>query len=381
MQGNDKLVTRYADVLLFAEDPGAANFVVELPRSLAAIGFNACLLATGVAAKYLPQYHVEFSVVPDDCDARRLLQSILPRLVVVGTSENSDSLGLQLILEARAANLPSVGVADQVTNCEFRFRGRTDDPLAYAPDWLLVPDEPTRQAYLALGYCEHRIVTCGHPWYDVIRSDMEVLQKKGQREIRAKLLPDLPGNRPVVAFIAEVSTGLDETQYRRSIDYTLSGKGNSSGRTEIVLEEFLEAVKHLVPRPYLVLRLHPKNREEEFARYLDEFDKISRTERPLDMVFAANYVVGMSSMLMMEAALIGRPTLSILPRPLERSWLASIAMGLTTCVTRREELVGAIANMLQESERPNKPPIFDDGLLGSLARTTNFLRELLTGSC
>jgi hypothetical protein len=67
-------------------------------------------------------------------------------------------VGLELIAEARLAQILSVGVVDAFGNTDHRFRGRTDDPLAYMPDWLLVPDEWTKAAYVALGYPQERTI-------------------------------------------------------------------------------------------------------------------------------------------------------------------------------------------------------------------------------
>src|SRR5436309_2738893 len=82
---------------------------------------------------------------------------------------------------------------------------------------------------------------------------------------------------------AELSTGLDPTEYQRSAQYSLDGWGTSTGRTEIVLEEFLDAVAMQDHRPFCVLRLHPKNDISQFTAYLPEFDQVSQRERGLEV--------------------------------------------------------------------------------------------------
>ena len=78
-----------------------------------------------------------------------------------------------------------------------------------------------------------------------------------------------------MVFVSEVSTGLNPDQYQMSPDYTLTGRGDKTDRYGIVLEEFIDATNGLKPRPYLVLRMHPKNTEEELAPFLKEFDQVS----------------------------------------------------------------------------------------------------------
>ena len=96
-------------------------------------------------------------------------------------------------------------------------------------------------------------------------------------------------NRPhsIVAqnvFAAEISTGMIPALYARSEDYSLHGSGRYHGRTEVVIEEFIQAAAVMQPRPYTILRLHPKNTREELAPFLDAFDDISQGGPGLDVV-------------------------------------------------------------------------------------------------
>lgn len=81
---------------------------------------------------------------------------------------------------------------------------------------------------------------------------------------------------------------------------------------------------------------------------LTEFDFISSGGSPLELIYAADLVVGLTSMLLLEAALLGKPTLSIVPRRGEMDFLPTIRMGITPCVTTREQLSSALAGLLQD---------------------------------
>jgi hypothetical protein len=367
------------DVLIFVEDPGAANYVAHLPAALAERGWQALLLADGGVKEYLLERGVRPTMVRPSMTAENILASFNPRLLLVGTSENPDTLGLALVAQARQSDIESVGVVDFINNADHRFRGRSEEALTYAPDWLLVPDEWTKDAYVELGYPAHRILVCGHPHYDHVLDVKTQLSQEDRTILRRRVLPQVPKGRLVVVFAAERLPGLDPQQYRRSAEYTLTGWGTSTGRTEIVLEEFLDAIQLVKPRPYLVLRLHPKNTRDEFTAYLDEFDLVSHGGSPLELVYVADLVVGMTSMLMLEAALLGRPTLSVVPRVVEMEWLLSIRIGITACVTTREQLRSNLANLLRDSSQMLR---VDDGkviVFGSLQRTAKFIERLLDG--
>ena len=340
--------------LLFAEDPGAANYCLGLPEALAARGIDSVLAAAGEAVRYLKDRDVTAQRLGDD--AREALRGLRPNLVAAGTAENPHTLGLRLIAEARRIGTPSVGLVDSLANAAFRFRGPGRDPLGYAPDHLVVPDENTGTAYRDLGYPSENITVCGHPHYDrMVRRSAE-LAREGREAIRRTVLPRAPLDRPVVVFAAELSCGLDPGQYRKSAAYTLQGAGAATGRTEIVMEELLMASEKLARRPYLVLRLHPKNDVADFGPLAGEFDALSAGGDPSRLVYASDLVVGMTSMLLAEAALMGVPTLSVVPREAERAWLPSVVSDAIRCAWSREGVERALAGMLDGTPPPFSRP-------------------------
>lgn len=365
------------DILIFIEDPGAINYLAEIPATLTERGYRNKLLADGSAIEYLAKRSIAHEIVEHPTSADRILASIRPRLLIVGTSENPDTLGLALIVSARSAEIESVGVVDAQANAAYRFRGHSDSPLTYAPDWMLVPDTWTKEAYFSLGYPPERLVICGHPHYDYVHAMGKRLAQEDQKVLRRSLLPRAQDDQRVIMFLAEVSTGLNPQQYKRSPDYTLTGKGTSTGRTEIVLEEFLDAVQLIKPRPYLVLRLHPKNTVDEFAEYLNEFNQVSKDEPPLELVYVADLVVGMTTMLLFEAALMGRPTLSIVPRVVERDWLPSIRMGITPCAMTRRDLMENLPHCLTADRLEVEYHVTDNFVFGAVKHIIKFLEQRL----
>lgn len=344
------------DLAIYVEDPGAANYITPLLPDFAEQGWSVILWAGGVAQSYLRDRQVSFDPVISSHNPERhaldLLVERSPCLLLVGTAEDPDTLGLHLIEAARKLSITSVGVVDAYANADRRWRGNSDRPLTYAPDWLLVPDEPTASIYSELGYPTERLAVCGHPHYDWVRDRVKELNRLDRDVLRRDLWPSWSGDQRIVVFVAEVSTGLNPEQYRRSAEYTLSGTGQSDRRTDIVIEELLLAVESLSERPFLVLRLHPKNTVGEFSAYLDAFDAFSQGGDPLAVVYCTDLVVGMTSMLLAEAALAGRPVLSVIPRSVERDWfLFSFAeFNLIQVVDNRASLKLLIAQFLNPLE-------------------------------
>jgi hypothetical protein len=367
------------DILIFVEDPGAVNSIVDLPDALAKRGLTATTIAAGHARPYLAQLGGHFDEVDDCEDAAQLLDAHGPCLVLAGTSENPDTLGLKLIAEARRRGTASVAIVDGPASAEYRFRGRGADPRGFAPDRLLVPDDLTRRRFLKIGFASDHVVDCGHPYYDRVRAAGHKLQRLGHNAVRARVFPDAPKNRPAVVFLAEVSEGLVPGTYQRGGDYTLAGRGSSDQRTLIVLEEVLDALAPIQPRPYVVVRLHPKNRESEFAAYRHEFDFISQGGAALETTFAADLVVGMTTVLLFEAAIIGQATLSVIPRPIEAEWLTGIGLGVIPAVHTRESLRDILPAAVADPARVMGTPAEKVIQFGALDRMADFLAGLVAG--
>ena len=101
---------RRSDVLILVEDPGAANFVAELPDILARRGYKVHLATSGTATDYLAQRGIATEPLPPACDLDALIERAAPGSVLVGTAEDPDSIGLKLVALAAAQRVPSVGV-------------------------------------------------------------------------------------------------------------------------------------------------------------------------------------------------------------------------------------------------------------------------------
>lgn len=365
------------DILIFVEDPGAANCVMGLPDALLPMGVRASIYARGSSIEYMKSNGVRITEVPEDISATDLLGETLPKLSLIGTSENPNTLGLQLIAPAKERNIPTIGIIDGPANAQLRFKGCGSTPLQFAPDFLVVPTERLKDTFANIGYRKENIFVGGHPYYDKIKTARMNLHAEGRQEVRKRVLSNAPDNAPVIVFAAEISDGLDPSQFRRSDDYSLHGHGQSELRTNIILDELLDCINTHSPKPYLILRLHPKNSLEEFSSHLSGFDQISATESATDICYSADLVTGMTSILLMEAAILGRPTLSVLPREIEKDWLESIGLGITPVATSRNELHREIDQFIKTWPKRTDNHVDKVINFGSTERIAHFLKDMI----
>ncbi|HXC40618.1 MAG TPA: hypothetical protein VN667_16900 [Burkholderiales bacterium] len=331
-------------LLIFVEDASPANYAALLLPALRERGVSTTVCATRIAAEQLRAQHVDFTATDPTTHAGTLIGQVGAGAILAGTAENPDSLGLALIDAARERRLPSAAFVDARVNAEIRLRGRGNQPLAHRPDWLLAPDAWTREAFVKLGFPARRIEVCGHPRYDHVLEMKRQWGPAGHALMRARHYGDA-GDRPIWVFISEGRPRFDVAAEPDPSEYLFRGRG-ARRRNAVVLEEVLDARnggrrQSGSSPPYFVYRAHPTEDAADWMPYCNEFDRLSRAEPALEVVYAADRVIGMTSTLLLEAALLGMPCLGVMPTRADRQLLPGLG-GLIPVVENRAELQAAL---------------------------------------
>jgi len=367
------------DILIFVQDPGAANYVAPLVKGIIDKGLGIKVLTDGIARDHLTLRGIANEPISPGMSASDVINEYAPRLLVVGTACNPDTFAFPLIHAARDAGIQSVGCIDAAMNHEKRFSGRSDDALFHAPDWILVPDGSIKKKFVDLGASTDSVIECGHPHYDYVRELGMKFAKKERSTIRTRLFPDLKPDQKVIIFLSEVSARLDPLKAEVIKDYTFTGRGSAKGRTEIILEELLDAAKLLDDTPYVVLRAHPKDDANDYEQYRAELNMVSFGGEPHEMLYAADLVVGMTSMSLLEAALLECNVLSVIPREFEMKWLPFPLKSRIPCVYSSIRLRKELKHLLN-SGRPFYSSVNDVFVNESVVRTVLLLENILDNS-
>jgi hypothetical protein len=266
-----------------------------------------------------------------------LLRAIRPALVVTSATSLPvvDMSEKHLWRAARDLGIPSLAFLDQWQNYSSRFSGLGEgERLAYLPDAINCMNDVGRDELLAEGFDAGRLVDFGHP----------ALSELGR--VLRELDPE-----PVAALLAERLTGVAPGEAVLFASEPIREHyGDSRGYDQY---QVLARVLRAPGAARILLKLHPKDSRASYdelvagagrGRVAVVQDELTARQ----CLLAARLVVGMSSMLLVEAFVAGLPVLSVQPGLRGPDPLVLSRRGLVPLVTGGEEL--------DLGPRPGPPP-------------------------
>ncbi|MBX2860043.1 MAG: alpha-2,8-polysialyltransferase family protein [Vampirovibrio sp.] len=301
-------------ILLFAHDPGGANTIIPLVQPLQEAGYIPMLYGKRFALEKYRQAELEGVTLEADTeeDLTIFLKEHQPHLLITGTSAN-DMTEKYLWQAARSLNIASMAVLDQWMNYGIRFSAHGMDTLQhyqenpqhpYLPDTLCVMDAFAKEEMTAAGLPKARIEITGQPYFQHLRQSVANLNREA---IRARL-----GVTPEERLLVYVSEPIELCQ----------GASTPLGYTEktifqALLNTLAQLDNQLTSPVCLLIKGHPKESREAYQEYINENTlkhiriQLDDGTTPWEVVAASDHLIGMSSMLLIEAAICDKPITSI----------------------------------------------------------------------
>lgn len=273
-------------------------------------------------------------------DAEKMLLDSGAAMLLTGTSLNGVDLERRFILAAQRLGVPSLALLDYWSNYVPRFSsdGRVLDCL---PERIAIMDGQARDEMRAAEFPEELLVTTGQPLFD----DLARLRDGASSASRAATRQTLG--------VAEERLVLFISQPLREV-YGAEGAANWLGYDEFdIVPPFLAALGRVAKEQplRLVVLPHPRESRERCAAWLEgclwaSLAPVGADSR--ELVLAADLVVGMNSMLLMESALLGTPALSIQLNLRGADHLPVSRAGAIPRVEQAEYLEGTLRGLLRE---------------------------------
>lgn len=302
-----------------AHDPGGARFLLPVIPLTEARGHDVMTTTSGPAAE------IWAPVGAETLDAQAALTDFAPDIVVTGTSFCDFERVLWSL--AREHGVPSVAVIDAWTNLRRRFV--PDDGLVSQPDAVCVPDEVMRDEITEGGWCKSRLHVTGHPHLNSV-----------VEQLRKYRISHRPSDPPLVAFFSEPviqdQGGID------GVGYDQFG----------VIEAIVDGLASL-GGGRLIVQPHPRENQKDWLRWLEEKNGIERVRVSIgnwktDKLLAdCDCVVGMTTMVLVEAALSGIPSLSLQPNRRHELNPLLGRIGQVEVVIEQKNVAAALDNLIR----------------------------------
>lgn len=330
-------------IVALAGDPGGGAALLPVLEALLAEGAELSILAYGEtlanwSARSLP------CTALASCEAAEADHWLAgAALLLTATSCNAWNAERTFWQSAHRQDIPSLAVLDFWSNYRERFLVG-GEPLW--PNRVAVMDDIAARGMAAAGCPRERIAITGHPGFDTFAGTAAKLGPQELSTLRQHL--GMAEGQPLVLFVS---------QPLRTLNKDILGRDPTFDEFS-VLAAVIEALERLTAEwgrpPTLVIRPHPREAAGKFEPFASRNIRVAvdTASPPHTLIRAADLIVGMNSMLLLEACLLGQPVLSIQPGSgPAHDPLPSNAFGASQPVYRQEDIFPAFAGLLTSPER------------------------------
>jgi len=303
-------------VLVYAQDLGGARAILPVVQALlqdrmlsvrVLVHDRAARLFSEAGIPVVPLHSMAQAVPLTQRDALQLVKRLAPALLFTATSHPRDPSNGYLVAAAREAGVPTVAMADHWKG-EGRFRPSADGPLLFAPDVLGVMDRRAYETYLAEGLSPERVRIVGHPYLEQIFGD----RRQWCKPDHVATLKRRAGLKPETSLILFCSETVHDHDFHESCRDTCLPLPEVPVRGMRLLDllqgAVAETAAHSGKELHLALRPHPNQTVPPCTgvRIIDQ-----ETLSDVEAVAVSAAVVGLSTMPLIEASLLGKPAASL----------------------------------------------------------------------
>lgn len=312
-------------ILFFSCEPGGAEALIPVIKSVAKeTTHKVIVLSYGLGAERFARKDIEYIEVGrmGENDPT-IMNTYRPDLVITSATSlpERDMSEKYLWHNARLDGIPTIAFLDQWQNYAVRFSGPSAaERLSYLPDYINCINDIGEREMIEEGFDPHSLIKLGQPYLSSLINDAKLIDVD---EIKNKLA--ITPDHRVVMFVSEAI----REHY-----------GHIRGYDQYdALRLFLELMLKATQQTELLIKLHPKDTQVEYERILSEYPTLhSRVVKnelsPLESILISDEVFGMTSIMLVEAYLLGKKTVSLQPG----------LVGKDSCVLTRYRIIPAIVS-------------------------------------
>jgi len=313
-------------VLSVASDPGSARALIPVVRELAGRGASVRAVVSGPSIaifdaelKNVMGLHMPDGITIDR--ASKLLLDARAEILITGAGAYNQ-IEHTFRLAARIKGIRSISVLDYWFEYEARFQRVMNGGIVQShPDIVCALDELSKEELIHAGLKPDQVVVTGGPNLEETLCWWQEMDTKKIAEFKIKYDVTNPGR--IIVFFSE-------PYYTAPTGKPLTGPGGlfrSNGLPvfgytapdilKMVIDSLLKGVTNKAKRMNLLVKPHPLEWPEalfpEVTRVQAEWlkAKFMLDAHPKELIAIADAVIGMSSITLLEAALVGKPAISV----------------------------------------------------------------------
>jgi hypothetical protein len=333
-------------IILCATDAGGVRNLAPLAPAAAALGLHPVIWTSRERVALWGEHVAQGELrLVDDLNYRDLaglLEAAQPRACICGTTRfaSPDRLVLRA---AREAGVRSVVVLDEWFNYRLRFAAPDTGELVYLPDAVAVQDRQAKEEAAAEGLPADICQITGSPALAELtrRARQFAAAPPSPPEVLRKAL-----GRPVITFISETHAA----DYGTSTD-SPGIFGPFLGYTEVTVRQaILEVLARGSAPVILVEKLHPAAAVDQATGVGLPATVDFRSTRQTDLwalLWHSQVVIGMRSMALLEATILGCEVISFQPGLIGPELCTAVRLGLIPKVERKDDLAAWLAPRLR----------------------------------
>jgi len=329
-------------IIIIGRQAGTANAFLPLIHALKHCACSMALIGLSTAATLWEENQLSVITSATFEEALPVLNQLQnPGFMLTGTSSMAVE-DARFWEWAAQHNVPSLAFVDHWVNYWQRF---SSDPVGQKrfdlmPEKIAVIDDVAAIQMQKAGCPPEKLLITGHPAFD----NLWQIPSSMDWEMRATIMPQACDS--LVLFVSEPFSQVYGTAAQTILGYT------EKTVLELVIATLNRLGKELEKRFCLALKLHPSEDRNHLTGMLKQHRNqqwVVNTMVEGDrhrLIAASDMVVGMTSMLLYEATLMGRPVVSLQPNRKQTNDLTDLHSGIIlvtdkhqTEVTLREALL------------------------------------------
>ncbi|MCB9805864.1 hypothetical protein H6775_01750 [Candidatus Nomurabacteria bacterium] len=367
-----------SDILFFSRDPGAANCIIPVYKKVVEENDNTFDLygkdfaldkyrESGIKGKDILK---EIGLV-DRENIKKFLEGKSYKVLVLGSSFEDETERI-MIEVAKDLNIKTISIIDNWMNYKKRYvRQDIENAEPVYPDTICTMDEFSKQETIEEGVPDDVVRVTGQPYFETValrNKDIDLNSIKQDKETLGV------NDEKLIVFASE------SIKSAPKIEEEL---GYNQGD---ILKAFLETVveldkKHKDQKLKILVRPHPRDDIDLLQKTINNLDFpanidvfLSDELNSQEIISAADLVVGMSSMFLLESILFHKPIMSIQIGLKKRDPFFLSRFGRVESVLNKEELESQVENMVFKSEYH---PIEIDIVKGASDKIISIIKEHL----